>query len=204
MKEIILQKNTTTVKKFVTIIFALVITTLQTAKAESLIYDESCVTDGLSDFKPMHSRYQNLDNLDNLDTIVASDDRNATNYFTEFNTYTMSTGRTSIGLRCEDINNFRYGLEVMKITALPALMALRSPAVHAQLIELGLTAANPAVLGVTVLGASGYVVIYLILKKTIEECDAMAKDEFRKSIIKEMQIKYGLKIPKNIPIQSIR
>lgn len=201
MKEIILQKNTTTVKKFVTIIFALVITTLQTAKAESLIYDESCVTDGLSDFKPMHSRYQNLDNLD---TIIASDDRNSTNYFTEFNTYTISAGRTSIGLRCEDLNNFRYGLEVMKITALPALMALRSPAVHAQLIELGLTAANPAVLGVTVLGASGYVVIYLILKKTIEECDAMAKDEFRKSIIKEMQIKYGLKVPKNIPIQSVR
>lgn len=201
MKEIILQKNTTTVKKFVTIIFALVITTLQTAKAESLIYDETCVTDGLSDFKPMRSRYQNFDNLD---TIIASDDRNSTNYFTEFNTYTMSTGRTSIGLRCEDINNFRYGLEVMKITALPALMALRSPAVHAQLIELGLTAANPAVLGVTVLGASGYVVIYLILKKTIEECDAMTKDEFRQSIIKEMQIKYGLKVPKNIPIQSVR
>ncbi len=201
MKEFILQKNTTTVKKFVTIIFALVITTLQTAKAESLIYDESCVTDGLTEFKPMHSRYQNFDNLD---TIIASDDRNSTNYFTEFDTYTMSAGRTSIGLRCEDLNNFRYGLEVMKITALPALMALRSPAVHAQLIELGLTAANPAVLGVTVLGASGYVVIYLILKKTIEECDAMAKDEFRKSIIKEMQIKYGLKIPKNIPIQSVR
>ncbi len=198
MKKINTIKKIQTVKRFAAILILALMTYLPTVHAQSLIYDDSCVTDGVNKGTPLNSRYNSFDSSDKIISYI---DSNFYNEYSEYEMYPTASGRTSLGFRCDNIKNYRYGLEVMKVTTLPAMMALKSPAVQAQLIELGLTAANPAVLGITVLGASGYVVIYLILTKTIEECEAMDQEIYKQSIIKEMETKFGLRVPKNISVK---
>lgn len=101
-----------------------------------------------------------------------------------------------MGLRCEDLKRYTEAVEMIGLALYPATLAMtRSPEVFAALAEMGLTMANPAVLGVTVLGATGAVVFYIVLKKTMDECEQYEKEQLRRSILKEMELRYGLKGP---------
>lgn len=101
-----------------------------------------------------------------------------------------------MGLRCEDLRGLHDAIRAIELALYPATLAITLSPMRDQLIaglaELGLTMANPAVLGVTVLTATGAVVVYFILKKTMDECDRMDEQRLKESIIRELELKHGL------------
>lgn len=157
------------------------------ARAESLIVDDSCVSENIAIdlIQPPVTDYAWQD---------SSEQENIADEFSGWKVQTVAASqiRTATANRCEKLKGFKSGFDYVSMSLLPVSIAMRSPAVTLQLAELGLTLANPAVLGVTVLGASGYVVIYFILKKSFEECEALEKEELRESIVKELSSKYKM------------
>lgn len=102
---------------------------------------------------------------------------------------------------CETIGQLVKAADVVHMAIMPALIALKTPGVReelaAQLAALGLTFANPAVLGVTVLGAFGYVTIYLVLKTEVENCNNL---RMQTVIKQEVEQRFKLKYTKPIDI----
>jgi hypothetical protein len=107
----------------------------------------------------------------------------------------LSGGRV-MGLTCEDISSVTRGAKIIELALYPATLAITLSPMKAQLIaslaELGLTMANPAVLGATIIGATGVVVVYLILREKIEECSRMDRQQLKESILRELERKYGV------------
>ncbi len=101
-----------------------------------------------------------------------------------------------MGLTCEDLKSLKGAYEATSLALYPATLAvLLSPAkaqILAELELLGLTLANPAVLGVTVIGAFGAVTVYFVLKTTLDECERMDQERLKQEIVLEMERKYGL------------
>ncbi len=161
-------------------------------QAESLIIDGSCVPENLA-----------MDSNQILEPVLVMQDPsggdNSDGRFGEaFSGWNIqpasaSLARTMTANQCENLKGFKSGFDYVSMSLLPVTVALRSPAFALQFAELGLTLANPAVLGVTVLGATGYVVIYFILKKSMDECEALEKEELRTSIINELSSRYKMR-----------
>lgn len=113
------------------------------------------------------------------------------------------------GLTCEDIRQYGDAVNVIRAALMPATTAmLLAPGakdmIAGELAELGLTYANPAVLGVTVIGATGVTVAYFILKVKMDECERMARDQLKEEIGEELQRKYGLKAPPALNLELKR
>lgn len=104
------------------------------------------------------------------------------------------------GLTCEDLKNIGDKIDDIQMVLYPASLAIiLSPArdeIIAELSALGLSMANPAVLGVTIIGATGAGVIYLVLKKTFKECEALEREQIKESILEEIEHKYGIRAPR--------
>ena len=101
------------------------------------------------------------------------------------------------GLTCEDLKFYGEAIKMVKAAILPATTAiLLAPELKeslvAELAALGLTYANPAVLGVTVIGAAGVSVFYIVLQKKISDCEAMDRQQLKEQIEAEILRKYGL------------
>lgn len=111
--------------------------------------------------------------------------------------------RGKLGLSCEDLSSLTKGVQVLELGLYPATLALSHPAARSaiagELAALGLTMANPAVLGVTVLTASGVVVFYFILKADIEACEQMNREQLREEIVKEVKTQLGISA-RGVPI----
>lgn len=107
------------------------------------------------------------------------------------------------GMSCDTVKQLVNAADVVHMAIMPALLALRTPGIReelaAQLAAMGLTLANPAVLGVTVLGAFGYVTVYLVLKTTAENCTNKRMQEM---IRQEVESRLNLKYSK--PIEVMR
>ena len=103
----------------------------------------------------------------------------------------------SSGLTCQDLKSYGEAVSLVRAAIMPATTAfLLAPGAKdlliADLAGLGLTFANPAVLGVTVLGAAGVSVIYIVLQKKLADCEAMEKEQLKEQIVEELARKYGL------------
>ena len=100
------------------------------------------------------------------------------------------------GLTCEQIKSLPHLGEIISIGLMPATVALAAPGVSgmltAELAALGLTLANPVVLGVTVIGATGVSVIYLVMKQTMEECEKADRQALRNEIIRELEMQFSV------------
>lgn len=101
-----------------------------------------------------------------------------------------------MGLTCEDLKGIREAINATEMVLYPATLAITmTPArdlIASEIAALGLTMANPAVLGVTVIGAFGVVTVYFVLKKTMEDCEKMEREELRRSILLEIERRYGI------------
>lgn len=106
------------------------------------------------------------------------------------------SGPKLMGLTCEDLKGFKEAVSAIDMALYPATLAITiSPArdlIRAELAGLGLSMANPAVLGVTVIGAFGVVTLYFILRRTMEECEEIAREDLRRDILREVEKKYGI------------
>jgi len=93
--------------------------------------------------------------------------------------------------------------EVVKMVIMPALLVLKTPGVPEELATdvagMGLALTSPAVIGVTVLGAFGYVTVYYVLKTTADECK---KQQIQEQIKQEVEEQLHLQFPKPITVQT--
>lgn len=107
-------------------------------------------------------------------------------------------------LSCHDLRAIDSTLSIIKLALIPASFALRDPSVGAalsgDLLTAGLTIANPAVLGVTVVGAVGVVTFYVVLKQSLEDCARQDRDQLKQEILNEVQARYGASGSSNTPI----
>jgi hypothetical protein len=110
--------------------------------------------------------------------------------------FVAGTGPRMMGLTCEDLRGAVRAAQIVEMALYPATLALTlSPAkaeLMATLAQLGLTMANPAVLGVTIIGATGVVVLYLVMKNTLEECERLDQVRLKNAILQEVEAKYGI------------
>ncbi|MGZ3723343.1 MAG: hypothetical protein ACXVA9_10455 [Bdellovibrionales bacterium] len=145
------------------------------AHADDDLFGPSC---GIVDAKQKNAI---LDQLDYRDMIIAVG-QNGT-----------------MGMSCETVKGIVGAAQTVNVVIMPVMLALKAPGVGpelaAELATMGLTLANPAVLGVTVLGAFGYVTVYFVLKKTVEDCDNARVKE-----LVNIQIEERLNIRNTLPI----
>lgn len=108
----------------------------------------------------------------------------------------------ALGLTCDETKNLFKAAEAINMTILPATIVLRTPGVResimAEMAAMGLTFANPAVLGVTVLGSVGYVTIYFVLKASLEECENL---RFQEQLKREVDDRIAVKYRKPIEVR---
>lgn len=104
-------------------------------------------------------------------------------------------------MTCEQLKSAEESLEILSMVLMPASLALSSPGVQpllaAELVSLGLTLANPAVLGVTVLGAVGVSTIYILVRQSLRDCERMEREVLKRALIKELEEKYGIRSGQN-------
>lgn len=100
-------------------------------------------------------------------------------------------------MTCEQLKVTQESFEIFSMVLMPASIALNSPGVRSilatELAYLGLTLANPAVLGVTVMGAIGISTMYIVLRQTLKECERMDQERLRRELIRELEEKYGVR-----------
>lgn len=110
--------------------------------------------------------------------------------------FLLAVDRSGVGLTCDQLNQLQEAYETTKLVLWPASLAvLLTPAraeIAAQLELLGLGLSNPAVLGVTVIGAFGVVTVYFVLKAAMEDCERMDRQRLREEIVREIERKYRL------------
>ena len=106
-------------------------------------------------------------------------------------------------MSCQDLKTAKDAVTLVSLALYPARAALRFSGVGAELgasmLALGLS--SPAVLGVTVIGASGLAVVYIILKQTQDDCAKQDQNEFKKQLFQEIESKYGVRAQ---PSQQIK
>lgn len=104
--------------------------------------------------------------------------------------------RSSMERQCRMVKNINEGISAVQIALVPASIAFSSPAARAlltaQLVNWGLTLANPMVLSVAVVGSVGIVTTYIIFKVSEEECKSYEKDLLKAQIIKELKQDYNI------------
>lgn len=105
------------------------------------------------------------------------------------------TSGQSNGISCETIRDLDETISVVNLALLPAAAFLRNPTVSAalaaDLAAMGLTFANPVVLGVTVIGSVGIATFYIVLRQSLEDCEQQEREALKKEILYELQNKYG-------------
>ena len=110
--------------------------------------------------------------------------------FSSDDVYAMNLSRSS----CQEMKSAKEAIEMAGLVLWPARTAIKmagvGSAIDASIEALGLS--NPAVLGVTVIGATGVVVVYLILRQTVAECEHQDRDDFKQQIFEELESKYGI------------
>ena len=103
---------------------------------------------------------------------------------------------------CNTATTLLESAQAVNMVLMPALFVLKTPGVPEELAKdlagMSLTLANPAVLGVTVLGAFGYVTVYYAVKLTVDDCK---KQEVQDQIKQEVEEQLHLQIPKPLTIQ---
>ena len=95
------------------------------------------------------------------------------------------------GLSCQDLKSAVEATQVLSMALLPVSVALRTPGareeIAASLASYGLTLANPAVLGITVLGAAGVVTIYFVMKHSLDECERQDREQLRQDLLQDLK-----------------
>lgn len=98
------------------------------------------------------------------------------------------------GLSCQQLKSAIDAFHIMSMALMPVTVALRAPGAKEQLAAslatYGLSMANPAVLGVTIIGATGVVTLYFIMKNSLQECERRDQEELRKNILRDLKKAY--------------
>jgi hypothetical protein len=109
------------------------------------------------------------------------------------------------GLSCQDLRSYREAFNMAEIALMPAAVALRYanlPGLNGLLVTLGLS--NPAVMAVTVVGAAGMSVVYIVLKRTYADCEKLEKEKFKQQILSEIERNYNIqRVSSDIPLSKI-
>jgi hypothetical protein len=117
----------------------------------------------------------------------------------------VSTSSGLAGMSCQDIKSAFRAAKIIGAVLMPVSLALRTPGVReeigADLASLGLTLANPAVLGVTVLGGFGVVTVYLIMKHSLEECESFERQQFKQELLQQLKQSYPGSNGSDIPLE---
>lgn len=84
-----------------------------------------------------------------------------------------------------------------------SVLALKTaaPEIGEQLAAMGLTAANPVVLTVSLGAAIAGTTVYLVMKASLDECEARAKEDLKQEIIEQLQNNYGLTPAKSVSFE---
>lgn len=104
--------------------------------------------------------------------------------------------RSGGGLTCDMVEGIFGAAEAVHMAVVPAAMVLNVPGVReeilGQMATMGVTLANPAVLGIGVIGALGYVTVYFVLKTEAKACQkAEMQDAIRREVEERLRIKYS-------------
>jgi hypothetical protein len=117
--------------------------------------------------------------------------------------FVVDLGSGFAGMSCQDLKSTFEAAQIVGMTLLPVSVALKTPGVReeiaGELATLGLTLANPAVLGVTVLGSVGIVTIYFVMKASIKDCEAREREQLKQELLEELQKSYSGAAGSNIP-----
>jgi hypothetical protein len=109
------------------------------------------------------------------------------------------------GLTCQELKSTLEAAQILGMVLMPVSVALSTPGVReqvfAELAGLGLTLANPAVLGVTVLGSVGFVTVYFVMKESLRECEQRERDQFKKDLIEEIRLAYPGVLVDDAPLE---
>lgn len=117
----------------------------------------------------------------------------------------VSTQSGFAGMSCEDLKSTFEAAQIIGMSLLPASAILQTPGVReeiaAELAGLGLTLANPAILGVTVLGTVGLVTVRFVMKASLKECESRQREDFKQEILREIKNKYPGVTGHNVPLE---
>jgi len=110
------------------------------------------------------------------------------------------------GMSCQDLKSAFDAAQIISMTLMPVTLALKTPGVRelisADMAAAGLTLANPAVLGVTVLGAVGFVTIYFVMKQSLDDCERSDREQFKQELIQQLKQSYpASKGSTNVPLE---
>lgn len=160
-------------------------------KADSLFYDGSCIPGSTVKNKLLEKSFDE-GVLSEMELVQIS-----------------PMGNVNVaGLRCEDINAIRDASSVIGLALMPVYAALNAPGVKgplvAELAALGLTVSGPAVLGVTVIGSVGVATFYIVMKKTMADCEREAKEKLKNEILRELEMRYRLPSTPNTTLQTVK
>ena len=104
---------------------------------------------------------------------------------------------------CHELKSAKEAIEMAGIALMPAKAAMKLPgvgaAIDASIEALGLL--NPAVIGVTVVGATGVAVVYIVLKRSVSDCERQDREDFKQQVFHELEGKYGIHA---LPSQQIQ
>lgn len=105
-------------------------------------------------------------------------------------------GYSGRGLTCEDLKSAQDLVQIVRMVLMPAELAIvlsgSSAMLTSELATLGLAMSNPAVLGVTVIGATGVSVFYIVMKAKLAECEKVDRLALKSEILKELESQYGM------------
>lgn len=108
----------------------------------------------------------------------------------------------SMSLTCQEIKEFKQGLEIVSVAMLPASMILASPeiksALTAQAVSLGLSITNPVVLTVGAIGVAGAITMYLVIRETEATCRQMEREALKQELLFELEKKMQMNARPNI------
>lgn len=117
----------------------------------------------------------------------------------------VATNSGFAGMSCQDLKSTFEAAQLVGIVLMPATLALKTPGVRegvvTELAALGLTFSNPAVLGVTVIGAVGVVTVYLVMKSSLDECERQNRDQLKQEILREIKQSYPGSNGSNVPLE---
>lgn len=109
------------------------------------------------------------------------------------------------GMSCQDIKSTFEAAKVIGISLMPVSLALRMPGVRegigADLTALGLTLADPAVMGVTLVGSIGIVTVYLIMKSSLDECERQDREQLKQELLQELKQSYPGTNGSDVPLE---
>lgn len=123
---------------------------------------------------------------------------------TTFQAFMTTQGATSSGLSCETVRSINDSISVVSMALIPTMALLRTPevsaALAADLATAGLTFANPVVLSITIIGSVGVGTFYVVLRRSLEECEQQDREQLKQQLLYEIQLKFGAKPLTNVPL----